>query len=320
MRKIFLLFVFIFLVCKKQFAQDSTINKDDSLALNDLMGLLHAADRPSSYVSINAGIGNRLFSQRNNAINSKQTSTSTLIYSPSVGYYHKSGVSLSAGVNLLNDPAKGFTASQFSISPAFDLLGNKYVSAGISYARYFVNDKYSVYASPVQDDWYAYINYKKTWLEPGIAAGYSSGKFTEIFSFKLPLTGIVLTDTGVYKIKSFSMIASLKHDFEWYEIFGKKDGIVFTPSLQLNLSSDSTKSVSHTVQRTQLRNLRVKRRLPKLQGKNSFEAQSLGLNLDINYSIGHFIMEPQLYLDYYLPQTDEKRFTTVFAFSIGYIF
>ncbi len=37
-------------------------------------------------------------------------------------------------------------------------------------------------------------------------------------------------------------------------------------------------------------------------------------------SIGNFSFAPQLYLDYYLPKTDEKRFTQVFTFTFGYNF
>ena len=46
--------------------------------------------------------------------------------------------------------------------------------------------------------------------------------------------------------------------------------------------------------------------------------QSAGVNLDLNYMIGNFNFEPQLYTDYYLPATESKRITMVFTVNIGY--
>jgi hypothetical protein len=323
MQKLHFLTFLCFFLSFQNYGQDSTaLNKEqaDSIYLDELKSFLDSSDAPASYVGINAGFGNRLFSRRNNSLNSKQSTSSTLIFSPTVGYFHKSGFSLSAGANLLNDASKGFGISQYSITSAFDLTGNNSIGFGIAYSHYFVKDKYSPFSSPVQNDFYSYATFKKTWLEPGVAIGYSSGKFTEVFKFKVPLTEIVLIDTGTYAIRSFSLIASASHNFEWYEVLSKRDGIIFTPTFQINLSSDSTKSVSHTIHRSLLRNLKLKRRVPKLQGKNSFEVQSLGINLNINYSIGKFSFEPQLYVDYFLPKSDEKRFTSVFALSLGYAF
>ena len=327
MQKLFLLTIVSFFLCMKNYGQDTAaVNKGttgtaitDTAVINDLMGLLDSTDAPNSYFSANIGLGNKLFSTRNNSINSRQATTSTIIFSPSLGYFHKSGLSLTAGANLLNDGKKGFGVNQYSLTPAFDLLNNKNIGFGISYSHYFVEDKFSIYSSPIQNDLYTYFNYKKWWLEPGIALGFSSGKFTEVTKYTT-LLGNVLVDTGTFKLKSFSLLPSVSHSFEWYGIFGKNDGIVFIPSLQGNFSSDSTQTISHTIKRNLIRSFNLKRRVPKLQGKNKFEAQSLGLNLDLSYTTGNFSIQPQLYLDYYLPATDQKRFTSVFTLNIGYSF
>lgn len=305
-------------------AQDSTGDKeknvlDTAAILKDLLYLLDSAQQPASYALLSAGISNRLFSLRNNQLNAKQSTTSTLVYTPSLGYFHKSGFSLSAGANLLNDAKKGFGATQYSLTPAFDLLGNEYIGLGISYSRYFIRDKYSVYASPIQSDLYAYASYKKYWLVPGIAAGYSTGDFKEIFTFRR-LNEAPIIDTGTYRIKSFSLVTSVSHDFQWPAVFADGDALSFTPTLQLNFSSDSIKTVSHTIGPNLLRFLSLRRRLPRLQGSNSFKAQSVALSMDLNYAVGNFTVLPQLYLDYYLPETDEKRFTQTFVLSVGYSF
>lgn len=324
MQKILLITLLYLCVSEKAASQDTAIATetafDSAAVLNDLLSLLDSADAPVSYGLVSVGMGNRLFSVRNNRLNARQSSTSQLVFNPSVGYYHKSGFSISAGSSLLNDSEKGFGPTQYSITPAYDLTGNKNWGLGISYSRYFPKDKYSVYASPVQNDIYAYVNYKKWWIEPGIAMGYSTGKYREINKFTVQSTGNTYIDTGTFALKTFSFTATASHDFEWDNIFGKKDALGFTPSLMVNFGSDSTETVSHTLFPNLLRFLKRRNRLPRLSGKNSFSAQSVAMSLDVTYSIGNLTLLPQLYLDYYLPATDEKRFTQTFTLSIGYSF
>jgi hypothetical protein len=299
-------------------AAEKTATIDTNAILDDLKDLLDSSDVSASYALASVGLGNRLFSIKNNQLNARQAS-SVLVYTPSIGYFHKSGFSISANANFLNDSKKGLMATQYSITPGYDLPNDKHWGFGVSYSRYFVADKYSSYASPIQNDFYTYVSYKTKWIEPGLAFGYSTGNFTEVFKFKT-LAGNVFVDTGTYSLRAFSMMASAGHTFDWENVFSKEDGLSFTPTLMVNFSSDSTKSVSHTIAQNQLRLLSRRRRLPKLQGKNSFQAQSVGLSLDLNYGIGKFIIMPQLYLDYYLPATDEKRFTQTFTLSVGYTF
>ncbi len=325
---LFTMFCF-FIISNKTVAQDTTGNGvpafDSAAVLNDLMQLLDSTDVSASYGLVSVGITNRLFSLHNNNLNAKQSTTSALVYSPSLGYFHKSGFSVSAGASLVNRSGKGLGVTQYSVTPAYDLTNNRNWTFGISYSRYIIKDKYSPYSSPIQNDFYTYASYKKHWLEPGIAFGYSTGNYSEINQFTVQLTGNTFTDTGTYRLKAFSMMGSLAHDFEWSGIFGKDDAAGFTPSLMISLGADSTETVSHSILQTPggqnlIRFLKRRKRLPKLQGKNSLQAQSVALSLDLNYSVGRFSVLPQLYLDYYLPETDEKRFTQTFTLSLGYSF
>ncbi|MES2850446.1 MAG: hypothetical protein V4685_15410 [Bacteroidota bacterium] len=324
MQKFFFLMLFFFIINSKTIAQDTPVNNapafDSAAVLNDLLLLLDSADISTSYALVSLGINNRLFSLHNNTLNAKQASTSTLVYNPSVGYFHKSGFSLSAGASLLNRQGKGFGATQYSLTPAYDLLNNQQWAFGVSYSRYFISDKYSSYSSPLQNDLYLYTSYTKHWLQPGIALGYSTGNYTEINKFTVQLTGNTYTDTGTYHLKAFSFMASVGHDFKWQRLFGKEDELGFTPSLLMNFGSDSTESVSHTLGQNLVRFLKRRRRIPRLGDKNSFEAQSVGASLDFNYAVGNFTILPQVYFDYYLPKTDEKRFTQTFTLSVGYSF
>jgi hypothetical protein len=302
-----LIALLLFFCCERSFSQDTTAVAtepafDSAAVLSDLMALLDSADNPVSYGLVSMGMGNRLFSVRNNRLNARQSSTSLLVLSPLLGYFHKSGFSISAGSSFLNDPAKGFGPTQYSITPAWDLAGNQNWGAGISYSRYVATDKYSVYASPIQHDVFAYASYKKWWIEPGITAGYSTGQYREINTFTVQATGNTYIDTGTYTLKAFSFTAMAGHDFEWQHILSKNDALGFT--LFPNL----------------LRFLQLRNRLPRLSGKNSFSAQSVALNLDLSYAVGNFTVLPQLYLDYFLPATEEKRFTQTFTLGVGYSF
>jgi hypothetical protein len=115
------------------------------------------------------------------------------------------------------------------------------------------------------------------------------------------------------------MLFSVSHHFEWMDIFKKNDGLLFTPSVVLNLGSYNI-NVTHKTNAPLLLNRLIKKeRLPKLVTSN-FRAESLGLNLDLHYSIGDFSFSPEVYLDYYLPKSDFDKFTQSYTFSVGYIF
>ncbi len=324
MQKILLSVFCFFILCSKTVAQDTTVQGqpafDSAAILNDLMELLDSAGGSASYGLVSVSISNRIFSLRNNALNARQASASALVFNPSAGYFHKSGFSLSAGASLINQKGKGFGGTQYSVTPAYDLAGNSKWGFGLSYSKYFISDKYSSYSSPIQNDWYTYVNYTKPWLQPGITMGYSSGTYKEINQFTILATGNTIIDTGTYKVKSFSFTASAGHGFTWQHIFNKEDELGFTPTLMMNFSSDSTESVSHTIGQNLVRLLKRRKRLRRSGDKNSFEAQSVAASLDFNYAIGKFTILPQIYLDYYLPKTDEKRFTHTFTISIGYSF
>lgn len=323
MKKIYISFTLLLLFTNKIYSQvsDTTVlsAKDSIKILQEVMELLNAANNPASYIMANIGFGNRLFSINNNALNAKQA-TGRLIYTPTVGYFHKSGLGLTAGINMLQE-VKGLDINQYSISPSYELAGNHHMDFGISYTRYFVKDKFSVYSSPIQNDLYTSFIYKKKWLQPGIGLGYSSGEYKESIKKDTTINNIHrrLYDSITYRFKAFSAIFTLGHSYTWYGVLTKKDGLKFTHTIMANAGSSKT-SITHKTNAQYLYNfLNRRRKIPKLH-KEKFEIQSVGLSLDVNYAIGNFILEPLLYLDYYLQDTSEKKFSPVFTFNIGYIF
>ncbi|MEO6231476.1 MAG: hypothetical protein ABJB11_09265 [Ferruginibacter sp.] len=323
MRQIVLLTFSVLMLSNKSYAQqtkDTSVQQIDSLQImKELMDLLGTVDKPASYAFVNLGIGNRLFSMRNNSLNARQSSVNTIIYTPTVGYFHKSGLSITAGANFLNDGID-FGAKQYSITSAFDLSGNKNWGVGISYTHYFVQDKFSPFSSPFQDDIYGSVKYKRTWIQPGISIGYSAGSYNEALEKDTIINGRLKHryDSITYKLDAFSLVFSAGHQFIWYGTINKDDALAFTPTLMANAGSATT-STTHNSNVALINFFIRKGRIPKLQ-TDKFEMQSLAINLDLTYTVGKFTFEPQLYLDYYLPETDSSRFSQVFAFNVGYSF
>jgi hypothetical protein len=289
---------------------------------------LNNYNKNSSYFRVNVGIGNKLYSNQDKSIESLQNSQQFIV-SPSVGYYNKSGFGISFAGFLFNENKKT-DFYQYTLSPSYTYSKGKVADVLISYTHYFEKDHYSYHTSPVQNEFYGNILFKKSWLKPGIAAGYSFGKYHEII--KIDTTITILTqqihihyiDTTTIKLSSFSLAASLEHSFIFFDLFSIKDGIILTPQLSL-ISGINTYDISHT---SSLANFTAfsKKRLRRIrhfqsQAKNmNYQLQSVGLDLDVNYSIGKFYFEPDLYLNYYLPATNDNRFTQIFNFNIGITF
>jgi hypothetical protein len=165
MQKFFLLLSILFLISVKGDAQitDTSVEKgfDSTAVLKDLMALLDAAATPTSYFSVEAGVGNRLFSVHNNRLNARQSSISTLVYTPFRWLFSQKRLKFNSRGYLLNDKDNGFGSTQYTLTPAYDLLGNDKFGFSISYTHYFVKDNFSAYASPIQNDIYASGSYKK---------------------------------------------------------------------------------------------------------------------------------------------------------------
>jgi hypothetical protein len=322
MRTFIYLCIFFIIFSGGAFAQTnpgSNISEKDSIEiLNQLMSMLDSSDKPSSNFFVNVGIGNRLYSVKNNAMNAYQSS-SKIIYSPSVGYAHKSGLGVSVGANLLNE-GSGVAVSQYAISPSFELMGNPNIDFGISYTHYFVKNKFSPYSSPIQNDFYTSFSYLKKWLQPGVAVGFSNGVYKDARHKDTVIAGIKRSfyDSVTYKLNAFSLMLTVGHQFFWGEVLDQSDGLALTPTLMVNAGSGRT-AISHNTNAINLFKLLTKRgRISKLQ-EFDFALQSIGMNIDLRYMLGKFYLQPQLYLDYYLPASDpeSKRFSQLFTFNVG---
>ncbi|MDQ6762632.1 MAG: hypothetical protein M3015_08395 [Bacteroidota bacterium] len=301
----------------------------DSLLQNDeLMKMISHLGEDQSYFRINIGIGNRLFTEKNKAVENLQTN-GQLVFTPSVGYFHKSGLSLSFTGFLLSENNKT-DFYQYALSPSYSYSKGKWVDVILSYSHYFKKTNYSSSASPFDDEFYGSGILKKYWIKPSVSIGYSSGRYNEIVNVDTIVmianrpAQIKFIDTATTTISSFSVAAGIEHDFNFFNLLSKKDGLRLTPQLSI-ITGINDYSVSNK-RSVQLYNTYVKRKLKHLKhfqpttAKSNYEVQSVGFDLDLNYTIGKFYLEPEVYLDYFLPATNDKRFTQIFNFNIGITF
>ena len=168
MRSLFLCLVTFTIIASKSNAQvqpEKSLSEKDSIELeNQLKNLLGSDEKAVSYFYASLGLGNRLYNPNNKSLNASHGKSSVAVYSPSISYFNKTGLGITAGANVHRDN-NDFGFNQYSLSPSYSLIGNENISLGISFTRYFVKNKYSEFSSTVLNDFYSSVGYKKSWLK-----------------------------------------------------------------------------------------------------------------------------------------------------------
>lgn len=317
----FLLMTHIGFAQKKTFSEAEKVTLDSLFKDDEFFNMIKNSFRPKSYFQVSAALGNSYFSVRNKRIDATQLE-SKLVFTPDLSYYHKSGLSIAAAAFLTSfDGNSDFY--QYSLTPSFTVRRSKTIAATVSYTRFFRRTGFESAASPIQNDLYGTVYFKKPWLQPGISLGLSGGNNTDYKKVDSVLFGLqrIFTDTIKSTIQAFSVSAYVQHSFEWMNILNKKDGISFTTKLILNAGSNKYSEKHYNPYAAYInRFLQRRNLLGRLQYNTPFEVQSLACNLDLNYIIGKFGFEPQFYLDYYLPETTDKKITFIFSLALSYTF
>jgi hypothetical protein len=293
--------------------------------LKDFNEYLDSISKPKSFFSFSAGIGTGFFSfeDKNSVF---LTSSRKLLLSPSAGYYHKSGLGITATGFLLLD-AGNSQFYQLAITPSYDLVGNKKIGFGLAFTRYFEKDSLPFYTTPIGNEFFGYFTYKKWWLRPAVSLSYGWGsniayqqKQTLIWRERLHRY-----ERGFIYIKSkesvqdFATIFSLKHDFDFHDVLIKDDAFTFTPVV---LFTAGTQSFGFNTSYQYSFNTVRANLLPSNQNisdKTAFRPQSVSLILRTDYNLQNFFVMPQLLFDYYLPATD-KHLNVVYAVTAGFNF
>jgi hypothetical protein len=337
MKKILGLFAFI-MALQPSFSQtpgkvDSLFASGDTTAimdslLKDFDSYLDSLTGSRSFFSVNLGVGTGFFS-----FNEKNTSTVNtqrkLLFSPSIGYYHKSGLGISTTGFAINEENK-LNMYQFSVSPSYDLI-KRSLSTGISYTKYFTKDSLNFYNTPIQNELFVYFSYKKWWVRPTINFSYGWGSREEYEKRKLSRLAYLLSLSRDYyvvvrneqQIRDFSTTFSLRKDFDWYGIFGKKDNVTFTPVALINAGTQNFGfNTSYSYSRTPVLRTNSLPSNREISGNTEFALQSTSLVLRGSYLSGRFLLQSQVLFDYFLQEVDDEnsRLNTVFSITAGITF
>lgn len=300
----------------------------DSMFKNDEFIKL-MTEKEKNHLGISIGFGNGEFSEHNNAANATGINK-RLIYTPAVSYRLTNGLSFAIVGFLTTDGAKNLEIYQTGLSAGYDYYG-KNITAGVSYTRYLSNQNKYNSKSLYQNDFLGYVKRAKGLFQPGITLGFASGNYkeTNYVTFRRTVhlpnpppngrdTVIIISgnDSTDNKTSYFSASATVEHDFVFYKIFSKNDELDFVPSLILNFGSDKLTQI-HTNKVFDRPALNSRK---KSDFSNKFQAQSIAASFDFTYLSGKFFLQPNLYLDYYLPETTEKRFAVIFSVTAGISF
>ena len=250
------------------------------------------------------------------------------IYSPTIGYYHKGGLGITATGYLTNTDGK-LNFFQSAITPSFDYLKNRNLATGISFTRFITKDSLPFYTTPLQNELYGYFTYRKWWVKPTVAVSYGWGSRTDytereevIQDLRIRRRGFTYINTKE-SVSDFSLVTSARHDFYWLDVFARQDHIRLTP--QITFTSGTQKfgfNQSSNTYVTLLRNnssVLYSAESLVLDDQLNFQPLSLSLFLRGEYSIGKFFIQPQLAFDYYFPATS-KNFNSLFSVNAGFIF
>lgn len=325
MQKLYFLLFVLVANCTLVIAQSEALSaKDkallDSMMENDEFLKLMKGGKKRNTLDIGVGIGNGAFSSENQAVNATSI-LDQLIFTPSVVYNTKSGFGFGITGFATSDSLGNLQLYQTGLSAVYEYYG-KEIFAGFSYTRYLSDVKKYNNKSLYQNDIYGYIKKARGIIQPGIAMGYANGNYKEVniasFILNRPLnprgdTTIIGKDSTDNKTSYFSLSGSIDHDFSFYKLFSKADELDFTPSLIINFGSDKN-TQTHT---NKLFNRPALSKRKRVEFSNKFQLQSVAASFDFTYSTGKFYLQPNLYLDYYLPETTAKRLSTIFSVTAG---
>ena len=304
---------------------DTSINYDE--LFRDFDAFMDSILSPDSYFLASLSLGKSYynFQTKNSSVIEP---SKKITYSPTLGYYHKSGLGLTTTGYIVNDE-KNLNFYQFLIAPSYDYLHNKKFATGISFTKFVTKDSLPFYTTPLQNELYAYFTYRKTWLRPTLAMSYGWGSRSDYVKRESVIQDLRLRRRGFTyinveeSVRDFSLMASVRHDFYWLDIFNKKDFIRFSPQVAFTSGTqqfgfNQSSSTYGTSIRTNS-NVLYSTENVYLDDEVKFQPLSLSLYLRGEYSIGRFFIQPQFVLDYYFPSST-GNFNSLFSINAGLMF
>ena len=272
-----------------------------------------------NYFSASVGAGTGFFNFKNFS-NENYDREKKIMLSPSLSFYHKIGLGISATANLISE--NKFNLYQASVSPSYDYIKRGKWSTGIAYTRYFTKNNLAFYTTPISNELSAYYSLKKYFIQPAVSLAYGWGSRTEYEERKTDVLLLrrhrnprVVTVRNDHSIRDLSLLISARHDIDFFKLFSSRDLLTITPVVALSSGTQNFGlNTSFTSDSKQLNNF-----LPNnqnLSDKNSFDLQSASAVLRADYSIDIFYFQSQFLFDYYLHLTPQRS-NTAFALIAG---
>lgn len=304
---------------------DTTFDYD--LLLSDFDAFLDSLLTPRNYFSGNLSIGKGYYNYEDKSSTLLQA-VKKFTYIPTLGYFDKSGLSITASASIVSEDNKA-NLYQFSITPGYDYIENRDLATGITYTRFFTKDSLQFYTTPIQNELYGYFTIRKWWVRPTVAVSYGWGSRSDYMERESLIQDLRLRRSGLTRvnstesIKDLSLIASMRHDFYWLDVFGLNDHVRVTPQISFvsgtqKFGFNQSSNTYATVVRTGA-NVLYNSENVYLDDQLEFQPLSLTLFLRSEYSIGKFFIQPQVIFDYYFPASSEN-FSSLFSCNVGFIF
>jgi hypothetical protein len=166
-------------------------------------------------------------------------------------------------------------------------------------------------------------------MRPSLSLSYGWGSRTDfeqreelIQDLRLKRRGFTYINT-TESVSDFSIMASVRHDFYWLDIFTKNDHIRLTPQVSFTSGTqkfgfNQSSSTYATLVRTG-NNVLFNTDNIYLDDQLKFQPLSLTLYLRTEYSLRKFFIQPQFIVDYYFPAST-GNLNALFSVNAGFIF
>ena len=320
---------------------------------SELDAFLDSLTRPKSFGSVSLSGGNRLFTL--NTASDKIETERAFLFAPAAGYYHKSGIGVGGSAAIVMNNGK-LNPYQYLATVSYDYLKVRGIATGVAFTRFFTEDNLAFYTSPLQNEVSGYFIYRKSWLKPSLTLSYgwgsrSSVEEQEFFIEKIRKnvkalanglglgrgngngnngngngnggsTGVVTRTQTTEKFYDYAVSFSLRHDFYLLHPFLKNDNLRVSPQITANAGTQRF-GLNQTTQTSWRSNSGILKPFTSdqvaLEERSRFKPLSLTAFLRTAYTINKWYVQPQLIVDYYLPETSQP-WNTSFMLATGLIF
>ncbi|WP_343745194.1 hypothetical protein [Chitinophaga sp.] len=206
--------------------------------------------------------------------------------SPSLTWYHKSGLFAGASGYYLFDTDKKHWF-EWDFTAGYDYTKNRNFITGISYTRYLFNDSTDVPATPINNELFSYFYYRKWWLHMGVSLDYGWGNYaSNTARLRERVTG-----------SDFNVIATVRHPFIFDAVLCSRDALLLQPSLSLTLGTANYYSQLAAFRYlTRSSKMKLDKMRPgkviNYEDHTGFEARAVDCTVNVSYLFNQFTLSP----------------------------